>query len=107
MNDVLIFWRPRADLAMEPAATAQELTWGEEVEGLVDLPIKAIIDRLKAEFPRHRETAGHLALEMGTGRAEATWTWQHLRVELAEASEEDRGRLIAAIEEFDCTVHEA
>lgn len=106
MNDVLMFWRPRADLALDPAAIAQELAWGEDVEGLVDLPIREIIDRLKEEFPRHRETPGHLSLELGAGRAEATWSWQHVRLELSEASDQDCQQLIAVGLEFGCTAYE-
>ena len=50
MSDILLFWKARPDLAMPEDAVARELNWGEEVEGLIDLPVKEIIDRLKAEF---------------------------------------------------------
>ena len=107
MNDALMFWKPRPGLAMPSAEIAQELSWGEDVEGLIDLPIKEIIDRLKAEFPRHRETPGHLSLDLEAGRAAATWTWQHVKIELSDAGDPDRQRVIAVLQEFGCTVYEA
>jgi hypothetical protein len=107
MNDVLWYWQQRSDLAMQPPAIAQELAWGEDVDGLVDLPIREILDRLKAAFPRHRETAGHLSLEFAAGRAEATWSWQHVRLELADMNEAERQRLLDVAAEFGCTAYEA
>jgi hypothetical protein len=107
MNDVLMFWKPRPGLDLQPPAIAQELAFGEEVDGLVDLPIKEIIDRLKGAFPQHRETPGLLALETGTGRCEATWSWQHVKLELAGVSDDERQRLIGVVEAFGCKAHEA
>jgi hypothetical protein len=102
MPDVILFWKPRADLSLTPAAVARELLWGEEVEGLVDLAIKEVIDRLKAEFPEHRETPGLLVCRTGGGRLEATWSWQHVKAELHDVASADRQRLIAVLADFGC-----
>jgi hypothetical protein len=102
MPDLLLFWKPRPDLKLTPAAVARELLWGEEVDGLIDLPIKEVIDRLKVEFPDHREMPGLLVLKADAGRCEATWSWQHVRAELHDLADVDRQRLIAAMEGFGC-----
>lgn len=98
----LVFWKERQPLTMSPAAVAQELTWGEDVDGLIDLPIKEIIDRLKAEFPQHRETPGLLTIETGGGKCLATWTWQFVRLECQDVPADERQRLIDVLEEFGC-----
>jgi hypothetical protein len=86
---------------------ARELTWGEEVDGLIDLPVREIIDRLKAEFPQHEEKPGHLTGHGSAGSFEATWTWQHVSVQCRDLPVDDRQRLIDAIESFDCMAYEA
>jgi hypothetical protein len=68
--------------------------------------VKEILDRLKAEFPDHRETSGLLVIQDGGGRAEATWTWQHLRVELHDLPDTWRERLAQVLSEFGCGAHE-
>ena len=68
--------------------------------------IKQVIERLKAEFPEHRESAGQLTLRTDGGRIETTWTWQHVKAELHEASDIDRQRLVAVLEEFGCQTFE-
>ena len=97
MADVLLFWNQGPSVALPPAEIARELTWGEDVPGLIDLPVKEIIDRLKAAFPQHEERAGLLAGRTASGRFEATWTWQHVKVECHDLADEDRQRLIEAV----------
>ena len=40
------------------------------------------------------------------GSFEATWTWQHFRVDCHDLAASDRERLIDAIESFDCMAYE-
>jgi hypothetical protein len=102
----LMFWKAPPAHPLSAEEIGRELLWGEEVDGLVDLPVKEILDRLKAEFAEHRETSGLLVIEEGGGRAEATWTWQHLRFELHDASETLREHLVQVLGEFGCSAHE-
>jgi hypothetical protein len=107
MSDILLFWKPRPELAMPPEAVARELNWGEEVAGLIDLPVKEIIDRLKSEFPEHDEQPGLLTAKTpGGGSWEATWGWQFVKVELRDASDDARQRLTDVLAEFGADVHE-
>ena len=102
----LLFWNPGPNVRHSPAEVARELTFGEEVEGLIDLPVKEIIDKLKAEFPQHQEQPGTLVGYAGGGAFEATWTWQHVRIDCRELPVADRQRLIDTIEAFGCMAYE-
>src|SRR5436190_16169635 len=54
----LYFWNQPADFPSLPAGVAQELQFGNDVEGLIDLPVKEVIDRLTGEYPGAMERAG-------------------------------------------------
>jgi hypothetical protein len=101
----LLFWRASATVKLSPAEIARELLWGEEVQGLIDLPVREIIDRLKAEFPKHEEKPGLLIVHAATGSFEATWSWQHYCIDYHDLPPADRDRLIDAIESFDCMAY--
>jgi len=103
----LMFWKPGPGVKLSAPEVGRELVWGEEVEGLIDLPVREIIDKLKAEFRQHEEKSGLLTGQAGGGSFEATWTWQHVRVECRDLPAGDRERLIDAIESFDCMAYES
>ena len=108
MPDVLLFWKQRSELALSAEEIARELNWGEEVAGLEDLPVREVLDRLKAEFGQHDERPGLLVTRSPEGGSwEATWGWQFVKIELHEAASEVRQRLIDVLAEFGCRVHEA
>lgn len=103
----LLFWHASPAVKLSAQEIARELTWGEDVEGLVDLPVREILDRLKLEFPQNEERSGVFKAEAGGGSFEATWTWQFVRVEPRGMPVEERERLIDAIESFGCMAFEA
>ena len=96
-DDILMFWHAGPQVQLSSAEIYRELTWGEEVEGLVDLPVREIIDRLKAAFPRHEEQSGLFIGHTGCGSFEATWTWQYFKVACRELDEEERELLIKTV----------
>ena len=106
MSETLLFWNPGPQLRLSPAEVAREIVWGEEVAGLIDLDVRAIIDRLKAAFPQHDEQSGLLIARSGEGRFEATWTWQHVKVECHDLPPDDRQRLIDTIEAVGCQAYQ-
>src|SRR5262245_42652197 len=106
MSDTLLFWNPGPRLRLSPAEVAREIVWGEEVEGLIDLNIKEIIDLLKAAFPQHEEQSGLLIGRAGDGLFEATWTWQHVKADCRELAAADRQRLIDTIESAGCQAYD-
>lgn len=107
MKTTLTFWRQRPDLRLAPAAIAQELLFGNEVDGLIDLPVQEVIARLKESFPGAIERAGELVWLDGEESFEATWTWQHFHVDGEELSDDSRSRLIAVLDAFDCPAFDA
>jgi hypothetical protein len=105
--ETLLFWNPGPNVRLSPAEVARELVWGEEALGLIDLPVKEMIDKLKSEFPQHDEQPGMLVVRCGSGTFEATWTWQFLKVDCHDLSGADRQRLIDAMESFGCMAYAA
>jgi len=103
----LLFWKAGPSVRLSAPEIARELMWGEDVDGLIDLPVRQIIDRLKAEFPQHEERPGLLTGHGTSGAFEATWTWQHIRVDCRDLPAADRERLIEAIESFECMAYDA
>jgi hypothetical protein len=97
MPEILLFWNAGPAVRLSPAEICRELTWGEEVVGLIDLPVRQIIDRLQAAFPRHEERSGEFTGHGASGSFDATWTWQHIKVELHGLADDDRERLIDAV----------
>jgi hypothetical protein len=67
--------------------------------------VRAIIERLKAAFPQHQEQSGLLVGRGSAGSFEATWTWQHIRVDCRELDSSDRQRLIDTIEAAGCQAY--
>jgi hypothetical protein len=106
LSATLLFWSPGPHLRLAPAEVAREIVWGEEVEGLIDLNVKEIIDALKAAFPQHEEQSGLLAGRAGSGSFEATWTWQHIKVDCRDLAADDRRRLIDTIEAAGCQAYD-
>jgi hypothetical protein len=60
MKSTLVFWRQQPGVSLSPAAIAQELHIGNEVDQLIDLPVREILERLKDTFPDAVEKAGEL-----------------------------------------------
>ena len=101
----LLFWKPGPNVKLSAPEIARELIWGEEVDGLIDLPVREIIDRLKTEFPQHEEKSGSFIGRGESGSFEATWTWQYLRADCHDLPAGDRERLIETVESFDCMAY--
>jgi len=102
----LLFWKAGPAVKLSPAEIARELLWGEEVDGLIDLPVREIIDRLKGMFSQHEEKSGVLIGHAAAGSFEATWTWQYFRVDCRDLPIGERERLVDLIESFDCMAYD-
>lgn len=102
----LFFWKPGPNVKLSAPEIGRELQWGEEVVGLIDLPVREILDRIKGDFPHHEEKPGLLTIRADSGYAEITWGWQFIRGECHDFPETDRERLIETIESFDCMAFE-
>jgi hypothetical protein len=104
MPHVIYLWREERDTGLSPAEVQRRLDADEDVEGLADLPIKEMLERLNQEFPGCKETAGQLTWTGGLERFRANWTWQFLRLEGDQLSEEHRDRFFDLARSFGCPV---
>lgn len=104
MPQLLYLWREERDTRLSPAEIQRRLDADEELEGLADLPIKEMLDHLKREFSGCKETAGQLIWTSGDERFRATWTWQYLRLEADNLTDEHRDRFFELARSFGCPV---
>jgi hypothetical protein len=107
MKTMLFFWRQDPATALPPASIAAELHAGNEVEGLIDLPVQEILVQLKGAFPDAVEKAGELMWRKGEESFEATWSWQHVSFHGTDLADDTRSRLIAVLEAYDCGAYDA
>jgi hypothetical protein len=104
MPHLLYLWREERDTQLSPSEVQRRLDADEDIEGLADLPIKEMIDRLKREFSGCKEVAGQLTWNSGNERFRATWTWQHMRLESDHLSDEHRDRFFELARSIGCPV---
>jgi hypothetical protein len=102
----LYFWNQPAGFSLPHPHVAQELQFGNDVEDLIDLPVKEIIDRLKAEFPGAVEKAGVLTAKTGGGSFEATWSWQFVKLDCHDLPEETRLRICEIMQDFSAPAYD-
>ena len=106
MRQVLMFWRKQPQVQQPPESISQELSFGEDVAGLVDLPIKDVIDRIKAEFTGIDERPGILVGRGHAGEFEVSWSWQFFRIEGPHLEEDDRQKFLSIGRDFGCEAYE-
>jgi hypothetical protein len=106
MQQVLMFWRQDPGVQQPAETISQELSFGEDVEGLVDLPIKEVIDRIKAEFTGVDEKPGVLVGRGHAGQFEVSWSWQFFRIEGPHLEEDDRQKFLSIGRDFGCQAYE-
>ena len=104
MPHLIYLWREERDTGLSSAETQRRLDADEDVDGLADLPIKDMIDRLKQDFPGCKEAAGQLVWISGDERFRATWTWQFMRLESDNLRDEQRDRFFELARGFGCPV---
>ena len=105
MQQLLAFWKATLPF-VDPRRVYQELYYGEDVEGLIDLPIQEILADLKQEFPEFEELAGVLVLQGAVGPLEWNWSWQYLRVAGKDLVPADREKIIAVMKKYGCGVYD-
>ena len=107
MSQLFAFWKPQSDLILQPQAIFQLLFYGEDAEGIADLPIHEIIAAVKQEFPQHEEKPGLLSVRGAVGHFDATWSWQHFRVEGHDLVAADVQQLMSILRQFGCGVYDS
>jgi hypothetical protein len=105
-TQTLMFWRQLPQVQQPPETISQELSFGEDVDGLVDLPVKDVIDRIKREFAGTDEKPGLLVGRGQAGEFEVSWTWQFFRVDSPHLDEGDRQKFLSIGRDFGCQAYE-
>jgi hypothetical protein len=105
-SKTLMFWRQDPAVQQPAESISQELSFGEDVEGLVDLPVKDVIDRIKREFAGTNEKPGVLVGRGQAGEFEVSWTWQFFRIDSPQLDEDDRQKFLSIGRDFGCQAYE-
>ena len=101
-----MFWGEDPAVKQPAETISQELNFGEDVDGLVDLPIKEVIDRIKSEFTGVGEKPGVLGGRGYAGDFQVSWSWQFFRIEGSHLEEDDRQKFISIGRDFGCQAYE-
>jgi hypothetical protein len=100
----LYLWREPSGFELDAAAIARKLAGGDDVPGLIDLPIRDMLDVVKTHFPGGKETAGQWQWQSGAERIEATWSWQFLSFDVQQLTDEHRENIFELARQFHCPV---
>lgn len=106
MAKLLFLWREQDEVALSAEQISRTLEGGQDVAGLADLPIREMLDRIRADFPESQERAGVLEWQSGGKSFNATWTWQFLRIEHDSLTDDDRDKLLEIGKAFECPVYD-
>jgi hypothetical protein len=99
------FWRYKRGVSSDHQAVYQALSAGQQVEGLEDLPLSAILARLQEVLPGWKLTDGETW--ESHGRIFQIYTTpQFFRVACYDLSEEEINAIIAALGEFGCPLYD-
>jgi hypothetical protein len=108
MSYDLNFWKEQPGRKLDPQSTYERLSEGERVEGLEDLPIKKILDRVKTEFRQGWTQSDDESWETADEeRAFQVFTTpQFFRVDCYGLSDEEMTALIDIAAEFGCPLYD-
>lgn len=102
MSRVYALWNSSASVRLSGQQVFQELEFGEDVDGLIDLPIQEMIRAVREVFPQATERAGSVEGPAALGRVSITWTWQWLRIEMSDPTPEEVSQLQRLAAQFHC-----
>ena len=102
----LSFWKYKANVAAEDEAVYDELTSGARVEGVEELPIKAVIADIKATF-KDWEWTSETTLEKDQEMIELFTTEQFVRFDCYSVTMEDMNRIIDIMAEYECPLYDS
>lgn len=107
MSHIIAWWKPSPGL-LTPAEMIHRTLMGEQdVDGLIDLPIRQMIDATKEHFANCREIAGLLSWKGDAQAIDWTWSYQTMRAAAEHFRDEDRETIIDIAHRHGCTVYDA
>lgn len=107
MSYDLNFWKYQSEIYLDSQTTYASLCDGERVEGLEDLPIEEMLDRLKVFFSDGWAQTEELNWEATSrGAFQVSTTPQMFRVDCYGMSDDDMNRFIDLGTEFGCPLYD-
>lgn len=111
MSHIIAWWKPSPGFATSPEVVHRTLLAEQDVDGLIDLPIRQMIDAMKEHFPNCSEVAGLLRWKAGNQATdpaiEWTWSYQTMRAAADHFRDQDREAIIDIAHRHGCTVYDA
>jgi hypothetical protein len=108
----LVFWNQEPGMCLEPRAVYGALMDGSEVEGLSELPIGQLLQRLSDVFlGAIREMNGATEWLVWvrpepSAVLEVTWSGQHLRADCRGLGNDEMNRVISVANGFGCPLYD-
>lgn len=102
MSYDLNFWKQRPGVELDPQSIYERLSDGSQVDGLEDLPIGSIVERIAAEFAHGWERLGQQDWDSSRGSFQIFTTPQFFRIDCYGMEGEDMNRFIDIAQEFGC-----
>ena len=106
MSYCLNFWRYQDGVYLDNQEVYEKLSNGETIEGLEDIPISDILDRISDVFTNGWEKLDDLNWESGNGAFQIFTTIQFIRIDCYGMEGEDMNRFIDIADEFNCPLYD-
>lgn len=107
MSYDLNFWKYKSDVYLDPLTTYTSLCEGNSVDGLEELPIEDMLNRLTVHFSDGWEQIDGLNWQAANrGAFQISTTSQMLRVDCYGMSGDDMNRFIDLGTEFGCPLYD-
>ena len=105
MSYGLDFWKCRPGVSLDHQAAYEKLSDGQAVEGLEDLPIGRMLDRLKEVFADWEQLDDE-TWASDNGSFQVFTTPQFFRVDCYGMDGDDMNRIIEVASEFGCPLYD-
>ena len=107
MSYELVFWKQASDSADPPSRIYGLLLDGAVPNGLEEIPVENLLDRVRGAFPGVIEDGGLVFWEGGDrGMFEVSWSPRHVHFCCRGLEAEEMNRLIDIAHEFDCPLYD-
>ena len=106
MSYDLNFWRYKDGIYLDNQDVYEKLSNGKTIEGLEEIPISNILDRISEEFSNGWEQLDDLNWEGGKGAFQIFTTNQFFRIDCYGMESENMNKFIDIANEFNCPLYD-
>ncbi len=105
MSYDLDFWKYKPGVSLDHQTTYERLSDGQVVDGLEDLPIQEMVERLHQVFSEWGQLDDH-TWESDRGTMQVYTTQQFFRVDCYGMNTDDLNKIIEVAAEFGCPLYD-